>query len=68
MLNSPFQFFIFISFLVNLTYLINLGLIESDSDLVNVCQTALNEARVAGKCSNEEIQLSEGIKFFFNLR
>nr|CAD2134715.1 unnamed protein product [Meloidogyne enterolobii] len=54
---SPFQFFIFISFVVNLTNLINLGLIESDLDLVNVCQTALNEARVAGKCSNEEIQI-----------
>jgi len=57
----PFQFFIFITFVVNLTNLINLGLIESDSDLVKVCQTALNEARGAGKCSNEEIQLSEGI-------
>uniref|UniRef100_A0A914KK06 Uncharacterized protein n=1 Tax=Meloidogyne incognita TaxID=6306 RepID=A0A914KK06_MELIC len=53
----PFQFFIFISFVVNLTNLINLGLIESDLDLVKVCQTALNEARGAGKCSNEEIQI-----------
>lgn len=56
---SSFFLILFLFLFINLTNLINLGLIESDLDLVAVCQTALNEAKGAGKCSTEDIKLRE---------
>jgi hypothetical protein len=57
-----FQFILLILFIVNLESSINLGLIESDSDLINICQIALNEAKRAGKCATDEIKLGENFK------
>jgi hypothetical protein len=56
-MTGPIFCFLLLLLLMNsANALIKLGLIESDPMLVATCQRALDEAKLAGKCTSEEIQ------------